>query len=211
MRRLSTKLPALIVLSTGIATLFAFSIICGIGGQTAQQFAPIPQATAQIALDRRSQEAQVTATYIAVLNSEIVSDTQTTHAIGRTQAYKRLARNEVFETALLIGGVIIVGAAAVGGGVWIGGRGVASGVKHIRQALLPLPLPDAALLYGKRIIDTRDGAGWSVIEDRAAQIEHARAVREYRSIWARAFIKAFAEGGGVKLLTGGRNENGSRR
>ncbi len=51
--------------------------------ETAQQFAPIPRATADIAIDRRQQEAQITAEYIAVLATEVYSDTQVSHALIR--------------------------------------------------------------------------------------------------------------------------------
>ena len=198
------SLPAILI---AICTLLACAgvFISGPGIATAVINQPIVEATAFIALDRRSQEAQVTAAYNRVLASEVVSDTQNTHAIARTQEQTRFARSEFFEQALTLGGVFGVACVAIGGGAWLGGRGVGAGIKHVRVAMLPLPLPDAALLYGgDRVIDTRTGAGWKVTEDHQAQLDHAQAVREYRAIVFNAFASAFVEAGGVKLLTGGR-------
>ena len=188
------SLPAILI---AICTLFAcvgvFISTTSIAN-VAGEWAPIPQTTAQIALDRRSQEAQVTATYIAVLASEVVSDTENTHAIARTQEQTRFDRSEFFEQALALGGVFGVACAAIGGGVWIGGRGVGAGILAVRRATLPLPLTNAAhLLSDGRIVHIGTGMTWSAKDDHPPNLEHAQAVRELQSIVPTALISAVAK------------------
>ncbi len=201
MRRLSTKLPALIILSSGVATLFVLSIICGIGGQTAQRFAPIPQATAQIALDRRSQEAQVTATYIAVLSSEVVSDTQTTHALERAAQAGRHGRTMAFERVMNGGKMALVVVVTLS--LSIASVGVGFGIA--RRASIVRLKDGPHLLPGGNWIDTRTAMVTSTKREQLT-LEHARALLEYRSVMVRAFTEAFVEGGGVKLLTRGEGD-----
>ena len=196
MRQLSTKLPVLIILSTGIFGLIVTSVICGIGGETAQQWAPIPQATAQIALDRRSQEAQVTATYIAVLSSEVVSDTHTTHTLGRAAQVEQHGRAMAFERVANGGKMVL--AIVVTLSLSIASVGVGFGIA--RRATTVRLKDGPHLSLSGNWFDTRTGLVSGTKREQLT-VEHALALLEYRSVMARAFVEAFAEAGGVKLLT----------
>jgi len=226
MKSLSSKLPALLILSAGVAGLFAASAMCNASGETVQQFAPIPQATAAIALGRWEHEAKVTATCMVALANEVVSDTHVTHAIQRDQAQTRFDRSEALESTVttckrVLAGFIALGASvtAIGGGVglgaWLGGRGVASGVRHIATARIPpsrrledglnlVRLPSGEV----RAIETRAGGQtWSIDDDASADPAAAECVREFRAVVVRAIAGALSEQPDVRqLLTGGDNE-----
>ena len=208
MKTLSQKLPALIVITVGLLALFASSAICAIGGETAQQFAPIPQATAQIALDRREQEAQVTATYIEVLSSETVSDTQNTHALNRETARQDAQRNNDVQSALSSAKILgiwltvgTLGCMACGAGAWLGGRGVAAGARHVASARIPPSrrLPDGLnvmrLPSGEiRAIETRaGGAQWAVEDDRPGDTIAASDIRAFQFGVIKALVGAVTE------------------
>ena len=195
------NLPAILIAICGLLACIGMFISTTSIANVAGEFAPIPQATAVIALDRRSQEAQVTATYIAKLGDEVGKDTENTHAIMRAKEQSRFERSEMFEQAAMWAGVFVVSAGSIGAGVWLGGRGVGAGIKHARVAMLPLPLPSGPILIGDRIVDTNTGAVWSVTEDRQAQLDHAKAVREFRAIVVRAIAGAVVEAAKPKLLT----------
>jgi len=103
MKNLTTKAAAIIIVVGIIAFANSFA-------QTAREWSPEAKATAQIAVDRREQEAQVTATYIAVLSSEVVSDTQNTHTLAREKEQRRASQSAA---------VSQVAASALSAGVWV--------------------------------------------------------------------------------------------
>lgn len=178
--------------------------------ETVQQFAPIPRATADIALDRRRQEAQVTATYIAVLESEVVSDTMTTHRLQREGEQEAHERNQALAETVTIAKQWGVGALAfgvviafIGLGVKFAGAWAADGVKAAREAVMPLPqltrpLPDGVhLLTDGRATDTRSLASWSVVDDMQPTMEQAQALAEIRRAVYGEIVRAI-----VSLMSG---------
>lgn len=175
-----------LILAFALGVMLSLSNAVETTGETVQQFAPIPQATAAIALDRRQQEAQVTATYLAVLGSEIVSDTVNTHAIARQRERARLERAEAVENAVATGkqaiivcSVLFVAVSSIGGGVWLGCRGVAAGMKHLGQARLPMTrhlLEGPHITESGTITHTVTGATWQIDTPQSASPEHARLI-----------------------------------
>jgi len=162
---------------------------------TAEQiFAPIPRATAAIALQRRQQEAQVTATYIAVLGSQVISDTKKTHGLQRDRQQEEHDRDqalaETWTTVKRFGAwtmatslsIMCVGIAVRFGAAW-----AMDGVHSARKAVMPLPqlsrpLSDGVhLLADGRATDTRTLASWSVMHDLNPSPEQARAMVEIRA------------------------------
>jgi len=183
----------LLIASLVLAVLGLFASAVRETGETVQQFAPIPRATADIALDRRQQEAQVTATYIAVLESEIVSDTMTTHRLQRESEQERHELDRALaETLTTVKQIAVwavgfaVWAACVGLGVKLGAMWAASGIKAARESMMPLPplsrpLADGVhLLSNGRATDTRSLASWSVVADIQPTSEQAEALAMIR-------------------------------
>lgn len=199
---LSQKAAVIVFSIFGLGVCLSVSSGIESASETAQQFAPIPQATAEIALDRRKQEAQVTATYIAVLSSEVVSDTQHSHALERIDNEQRQARSaqlgEIANYAKM--GVVISG--AIGLSLLCIGAGYGFGK---RLSVVHVPLKDGAhLLPGNVWIDTRTALVSSTKKEYLPQM-HAKDLLEYRAVVVKALASAFVENGGVKLLTGGNN------
>lgn len=188
----------------GIITIivFAMGACLSIGngietaGETVQQFAPIPQATAQIALDRREQEAQVTATYIAVLSSEVVSDTMNSHAIMRDNERQRAIRTNQLETIANYGKMSLVVSLCLFCGIVSVGLGYG-----IARRASTVPLRDGAhLLPSGNWIDTRTALVSGTRRERLPEM-HARDLLEYRAVVVKSLVGAFKDEG-VKLLTG---------
>jgi len=165
--------------------------------ETVQEFAPIPRATADIALDRRQQEAQVTATYIAVLESEIVSDTMTTHRLQREQDISEHRRaDELAETMAIIQQVtawtvaivkITVGIAVVIMSAWFALAVIVVLASYaweryrMARAFAPVQtLPDRALYWPEweMLTDPRTGRQTGIRTEHPAQLEHGQLLIE---------------------------------
>lgn len=158
--------------------------------ETVQQFAPIPRATADIALQRRQQEAQVTATYIAVLKNEVVSDTMTTHRLQREQEQADHDRAQAMaETWTTVKQVMVVG---VGASVTFISAWFALAViialacyaweRYKRaQAFTPYQtLPDRALFWPEwnMLTDPRTGRQVGLRTEYPAQLDHGQLLIE---------------------------------
>jgi len=179
--------------------------------ETAQQFAPIPRATADIALDRRAQEAQVTATYLAVLGSEVVSDTMVAHGLQRQGEREQYNRDQVLAETVTTAKQAGVGAlafgvvvASVGLGVKFGAGWASDGIKAAREATMPLPQLSRPLADGFHLLaegrgfDTRSLASLSVVSDMQPTMAQAQAIAEIRRAVYSEIVRAI-----VPLLTGG--------
>lgn len=199
---LSQKAAVIVFSIFGLGVCLSVSSGIESASETAQQFAPIPQATAEIALDRRKQEAQVTATYIAVLSSEVVSDTQHSHALARInneqKQYRQSQLGEITNYAkmsIVVSGAIGLSLLCIGAGYGFGKR----------LSVIHVPLKDGAhLLPGNVWIDTRTALVSSTKKEYLPQM-HAKDLLEYRAVVVKALASAFVENGGVKLLMGGNN------
>jgi len=124
------------------------------------------------------QEAQVTATYVAVLSSEVMSDTKNLHAINRQKEIDDYQRERIISDAwtgtrvgLMLCLVVVV---------------IAKSQEVVRLSLRPVPektrlLRDGAHLTADRMLtDTRTTATWTVTEQRPADEVHGRILTEQK-------------------------------
>lgn len=186
----------LALVAMGLALCGGMMTTARTASETAEQiFAPIPRATADIALQRREQEKQITATYIAVLKSEVVSDTQTTHRLQREEEQEKHGRKQAMaETWTAIKQVCAwliassLGIMCIAFAVRFSASWAMDGVHSVRKAVMPLPqlsrpLSDGVhLLADGRATDTRSLASWSVVENMQPTMEQAQALAEIRRI-----------------------------
>lgn len=195
----NAKVIIIAIILTVVLALIVQSCATSISG-TVKEFAPVPQATAEIALDRRVQEAQVTATYISVLASEVVSDTQNTHAVLRQREVDRYNRERVIADAWT--GVQVGLMACL---VFVAGF---KSLEVVRASLRPIPQRTRSLAYrpqltaGGMVSDPNTLATWEIDTPRSPDEVHGGILERQRAAIPAEIVRNLADVARIRQSAG---------